>query len=86
MSFRLIEAERAEYSISRLCLVLGVSRVSFYAWRARPPSARKQRDREPQELIRAVFVDSHETYGTPRVHPEMRARGVRVGKKRASLN
>jgi len=82
MTFRLIEAERAEHSISRLCSVLGVSRVGFYAWRRRPPSARALRDAELERLIAAVFAASRETYGAPRVHAELRARGVRVGKKR----
>ena len=82
MTFRLIEAERAEHAVSRLCKVLGVSRVGFYAWRTRPASAREQRDRELERLIQAVFIDSRETYGAPRVHAELRAQGVRIGKKR----
>jgi putative transposase len=84
MTFRLIEAERAEHSISRLCSVLGVSRVGFYAWRERPLSARELRDRELEQLIQTVFIDSRETYGAPRVHAELQARGVRVGKKRVA--
>jgi putative transposase len=82
MTFRLIEAEKAEHSISRLCKVLGVSRVGFCAWRRRPPSARAARDAELERLVAAVFAESRETYGAPRVHAELRARGVRVGKKR----
>lgn len=82
MTFRLIEAERAEHSISRLCKVLGVSRVGFYAWRTRPPSARALRDAELERLIAAVFAESRQTYGAPRVQAELQARGVRVGKKR----
>jgi putative transposase len=84
MTFRLIEAERAEHSISRLCKVLGVSRVGFYAWRTRPTSARELRDLELERLIERVFRDSRQTYGAPRVHAELRARGVRVGKKRVA--
>jgi putative transposase len=85
MTFRLIEAERAEHSISRLCNVLGVSRVGFYSWRTRPPSGREQRDRELERLVERVFRDSRQTYGAPRrVHAELRARGVRVGKKRVA--
>jgi putative transposase len=82
MTFRLIEAEKAEHKVSRLCTVLGVSRVGFYAWRARPPCARTLRDAELERLIAAVFAESRETYGAPRVHAELQARGVRVGKKR----
>lgn len=84
MTFRLIEAERAEHSISQLCKVLGVSRVGYYAWRRRPRSAREQRDSELMRLVEDIFRDSRDTYGAPRVHAELRARGVRVGKKRVA--
>lgn len=84
MTFRLIEAEKAEHSISRLCRVLGVSRVGFYAWRRRPQSARELRDRELARLVAAVFDESRQTYGAPRVHAELQARGVRVSRKRVA--
>jgi putative transposase len=35
MRYRLIEAEKAEHSVSRLCKVLAVTRQGFYAWRLR---------------------------------------------------
>jgi putative transposase len=84
MTFRLIEAEKAEHTISRLCNVLGVSRVGFYAWRRRAPSARELRDRELERLVEHVFRDSRQTYGAPRVQAELRARGVRISKKRVA--
>ena len=84
MSFRLIEAEKAEHRVSRLCSVLGVTRAGYYAWRRRPPSARRRRDVELERLLRAAFSDSLETYGAPRLHAELRARGVRVSKKRVA--
>jgi putative transposase len=68
MTFRPIEVEKAEHAVSRLCSVPGVSRVGFYAWRRRPPSARALRDAELERLIAAVFAESRETYGAPRVH------------------
>jgi putative transposase len=52
MTFRLIEAERAQHTVSRLCEVLGVTRTGFYAWKTRPPSVRKLRDRQLMELIK----------------------------------
>ncbi len=84
MSFRLIEAEKAEHRVSRLCSVLGVTRAGYYAWRRRLPSARRRRDRELEQLIRAAFHDSHETYGAPRMYMELRELGVRVGRKRVA--
>ena len=52
MRFRLIEAEKAEHSISRLCRVLGVTRQGFHAWRRRGPSLRQLGDDELRDRIR----------------------------------
>jgi putative transposase len=84
MSFRLIEAEKAEHPISRLCAVLEVSAAGYHAWRRRAPSRRALRDRELERMIEAAFRDSRETYGAPRIQAELRAQGVHVGKKRVA--
>lgn len=55
MRFRLIEAERAQHAVSRLCAVLGVTRAGFYAWRRRGPSSGELRDRELVETDRACL-------------------------------
>ena len=85
MTFRLIEAEKAQHPVSLLCSVLGVTRAGFYAWRQRGPSRRALGDAELAALIGRVFVESLETYGAPRVHAELsKAHGVRVGRKRVA--
>ena len=85
MTFRLIEAEKAQHPVSRLCSVLGVTRAGYYAWRQRGPSRRALGEAELASLIRRVFVESLETYGAPRVHAELReTHGVRVGRKRVA--
>lgn len=65
-----------------LCRVLGVSRSGYYAWRMRPPSARRQTDHALDEQIRAIHASSRATYGAPRIHAELRAMGIRCGRKR----
>jgi putative transposase len=85
MTFRLIEAEKAQHPVSLLCSVLDVSRAGYYAWRQRGPSRRALGDAELSSLIGRVFVESLETYGAPRVHAELReAHGIRVGRKRVA--
>ena len=76
MCFRLIDAKKAQHSVSRLCSVLGVSRAGYYAWKDRPVSARRRRDGELLDHIVAVHEESKATYGWPRVHAELRHRGV----------
>jgi putative transposase len=84
MCFRLIEAKRAQHPVSLLCDVLGVSRAGFYAWTTRPVSARQRRDDELLALIRQIHDESRGSYGWPRMHAELRARGVRVSRKRVA--
>jgi putative transposase len=83
MRFRLIEAERAQHSVSLLCSVLGVTRAGFYAWKRRSPSARERRDRELMELIVEIHCGSRATYGMPRIRAELHDdHGIHIGRKR----
>jgi putative transposase len=85
MTFRLVDAEKAQHPVSLLCSVLGVTRAGYYAWRRRGRSRRALGDAELVSLIGRVFVESLETYGAPRVHAELReGHGVRVGRKRVA--
>jgi putative transposase len=85
MKYRLIEAERAEHPISRLCRVLGVTRQGFYAWRRRGPSLRQLGDAELKRLIVQIYDGSHQTYGAVRIHEELHDdHDVRVGRKRVA--
>jgi putative transposase len=82
--YRFIAAEKAAYPVSLLCRTLGVSRKAFYAWAERGPSARQRTDQELVDQITKIHRDSRGTYGAPRVHAELRAHGVRVGRKRVA--
>jgi putative transposase len=84
MCFGLIDAKRAQHSVSLLCSVLGVSRAGYYAWKDRPACARRRRDDELLGEIRAIHAQSNATYGWPRVHAQLRHRGVRVSRKRVA--
>jgi putative transposase len=82
--YRLIDAEKAGYPVAVLCRMLGVSKSGYYAWRSRPPSKRSYEDAILTEKIREVHRRSRETYGSPRVYAELRALGVRCGRRRVS--
>jgi putative transposase len=84
MCFRLIDAKKSQHPVSLLCSVLGVSRAGYYAWKGRPPSARKRRDGELLDAIAAIHAESNGTYGWPRIHAELRHRGVFVSRKRVA--
>ena len=82
--FRFIEAEKARHSVPRLCKLLGVSRSGYYAWRSRPPSERSRVDAVLAHKIDTIHRQSRNTYGAPRINAELRALGIRCGRKRVA--
>ncbi|MEM8793912.1 MAG: IS3 family transposase [Pseudomonadota bacterium] len=75
-------SNQAKFPIGTMARSMGVSRSGFYAWQAREPSARDIADQELTELIRQIHAASSESYGAPRIHAELTAGGVHVGRKR----
>lgn len=77
--YQLIDAERADFPITKMCDWLDVSRSGYYEWRDRDSSATALRHDELKTKIAQIFADSYETYGYRRVHVELGRRGVDVG-------
>ena len=68
-----------------MCEVLGVSKSGFYAWTKRKPSLRAQRDALLLKRIRCIHKDSRETYGSPRIHFELKDQyRILCGRKRVA--
>src|SRR5215468_5541964 len=84
MRFAFIQSHARIWRIRTMCRVLEVSRAGYYAWRARPLCERVQDDRVLTEKIREIQQRVKQRYGSPRVHRELRAHGVRCGKHRTA--
>ena len=82
MKFAFIDAEKAAHRITKLCRLLEVSRAGFYAWCGRVPSSRAIEDARLTILIREAHERSRCTYGSPRIHAELEARGIYVSRGR----
>lgn len=82
MKFAFILAQKATFPITVMCALLGVSCSGFHAWRARRPCRRGRSDEQLAVQIAAVHARSRRTYGSPRVQATLRAKGIRVSKKR----
>ena len=82
MVFRFIEAEKDNFDVAVMCRVLGVSRSGYYARAQRPPSERAVANAALTEEIRRVHADSDGTYGSRRVHAQLRRDGHEVNIKR----
>ena len=79
-----MKANQATYPVRRMCGLLGVSPSGYYAWLRRSPSDREQADRALRDRIVDIHSRSRGTYGVPRVHAELAAEGVAVGRKRVA--
>jgi transposase InsO family protein len=82
-----IQAQQGEHPIRRLCQVLGVSRAGYYAWHRREqqgPGPRARADGALAQAIQQVHRASQARYGSPRIHAELQAAGVRCSRKRVA--
>lgn len=65
-----------------MCRVLDVSVSGYYAWTKRPLCARKREDGELTQQIAHRFLTHRGVSGSPRILAELRAQGVRCGRRR----
>jgi putative transposase len=84
MTFGFIEAEKASFPTSRMCVVLGVSQSGFFAWQERPAGRREQQDMVYLAHIRTAFALSNGTYGSPRMHPDLVDERYEIGRHRTA--
>jgi len=79
-----MKAHQAAHRITTMCRVLGVSASGYYAWDRRTKSRRATEDATLLEQSRRFHQRSRGTYGAPRILRDLRAAGVRVGRKRVA--
>jgi putative transposase len=84
MKYQFIEEHRGEYPISVLCKTLEVSVSGYGAWRTRPMSHHDREDAQIAEQVKAAFHANRRVYGSPRIHAELQAQGIRCGHKRVA--
>jgi hypothetical protein len=84
MKLRFIHEHLREFSLRVMCRVLGVSPSGYYAWRSRPESTRSREDRRLKAKIRAFHAKSRGTYGSVRIHADLREDGESCGRHRVA--
>jgi putative transposase len=83
-AYRFVERVKASFHLRTVCRVLGVSPSGYRAWSRRIPSSRAVLDAALAAEVREIHAGSRGTYGVPRVHAVLRARGRRIGRKRVA--
>lgn len=84
MRYAFIEAHRQVWQVTLMCKVLGVAVSGFYHWLRRPVSKRTQENEKLTEQILMFHCGSRCTYGSPRIHKDMKAAGYTVSENRVA--
>ncbi|OJW47898.1 MAG: hypothetical protein BGO67_03135 [Alphaproteobacteria bacterium 41-28] len=73
-----------EFPIERMAKVMGVSRSGYYRFLKEKQSLRDQANEQLLEKIGLIHQSSFETYGSPRIHAELKASGETCSRKRVA--
>jgi transposase InsO family protein len=74
--------QHAEFRVSRLCRLLGVSRSGYYEWLRRPPRAQVEAEQHLQHKVQHCFAQGRGTYGTRRIKHLLAQEGLVVSRRR----
>jgi putative transposase len=81
---RFIDAHRDQFGVEPICKVLKIAPSSYYAAKARPPSARAVRDGQLKVEIKRVYDDNFGVYGAEKLWRQLHREGVAVGRDRVA--
>jgi putative transposase len=77
-----IEVHRDEFSVTRMCRLLTVSRSGYGQWRTRAPSERAAANATLDARVAAIHAASQRSYGRDRIVRNLRQQGERIGHER----
>lgn len=83
MTYAFIAERCSDLAVATCCRVMKVSTSGFYAWRAHPVSDRDWDEAVLTNTIVDIHRRSRRSYGSPRVHADLRlGQGIRCSRKR----
>lgn len=85
MIYAFIDSHKDEFSIVKMCKILGVSKSGYYRWLSReatPLTEKEQKDLILSKKIFQVFVENFGTYGSPRIYEELKEAGYTISQKK----
>ena len=76
MRYAYIDGIRGDYTITKMCRWLDVSRSGYYKWRQRQPGPREQRRLLVEQAMIVTFEEFKRRYGARRLAVELQESGV----------
>jgi putative transposase len=84
MRYAFIKAHRQQWRVVLMCKVLEVAVSGFYNWLKRPVSKRSQENERLTQHIVMFPCGSRGTYGSPRIHKDMKEAGHSISENRVA--
>ena len=84
MRYLFIQEHQGQFRMTVLLRVLGVSASAFYGWQQRPVSQRARQKELLVVQIGKLFQESEGRYGSPRIHRDLQALGIKCSQKRVA--
>jgi putative transposase len=75
-----VDAHRKRFGVEPICRVLQFAPSTYYAAKARQPSARALHDAELRVEIRRVYDENLQVYGARKVHRQLAREGIGVAR------
>ena len=82
MKYAWVKEYRDQYSVTRMCRQLEVSRTGYYQWERRAPSNRSIANAVLDAQVAAIHTGSKRSYGRPRIVRELHDQGIQVSHER----
>ena len=80
MIFDFIKNHTKIFPIEKMCKVLKVSQSGYYRWKAATISQRLQKKTVLKEKITALYFESKQRYGSPRITMELNILGYKISR------
>lgn len=79
MKYEFIKEQSTEFSVSRICRIMDVSKSGYYAWLKAPKSRRELENEMLLEKITLSHEASGKRYGSPKIHQDLLDEGIFCG-------
>jgi hypothetical protein len=80
MIFDFIKNHEKIFPIEKMCKVLKVSQSGYYRWKNNFISSRAKKISVLKEKITAIYFESKQRYGSPRITIELNALGYKISR------
>ncbi|MDL2220445.1 IS3 family transposase [Eubacteriales bacterium OttesenSCG-928-N14] len=80
MKYEMIQTHSPEFSVRKMCKVLGLTTTAYYNWAKRSPS-REKKQKEKEKLakkVRKVFKANKEVYGYRKMQKALERKGIEL--------